>query len=105
MKQHSKLTQHILTALVLGAIVGLIINQTTSAGDWVSNNITNGLLLILGKWFIALLMVIVVPLVFVSLVKGVGSLTDTAKLGTISAWTLTLYIATTAVAVSTGSTS
>jgi DAACS family dicarboxylate/amino acid:cation (Na+ or H+) symporter len=102
MQSQHKLTQHILIALLLGALCGLIINTNSLENDWVNHFITDGLLLVIGKWFVALLMVLVVPLVFVSLVKGIASLTDTAKLGKISLWTLTLYVSTTAVAVSTG---
>jgi len=102
MQSHRKLTQHILIALLLGTLLGLILNTTRVEADWTHRFITEGLLLVLGKWFIALLMLLVVPLVFVSLVKGIASLTDIAKLGKISLWTLTLYISTTAIAVSTG---
>lgn len=95
-------TSRILIALVAGALAGLLINGASDPGDWLDRWLTQGLLLILGKWFLALLMLIVVPLVFVSLVKGVGRLNDTRSLGRISAWTLSLYIGTTALAISIG---
>lgn len=95
-------TSRILIALVAGALAGLLINGVSDPGDWLDRWLTQGLLLILGKWFLALLMLIVVPLVFVSLVKGVGRLNDTRSLGRISAWTLSLYIGTTALAISIG---
>ncbi len=102
MQSQHKLTQHILIALLLGALCGLIINTNSLENDWIDRFITDGLLLVMGKWFIAFLMLLVVPLVFVSLVKGIASLTDIAKLGKISLWTVMLYISTTAIAVGTG---
>ena len=97
-----RLTHRILIALGLGVIIGLILHATSSEGDWVNIWFVNGLLLLIGKWLIALLMLLVVPLVLVSLIKGIGSLADTAQLGKISTWTISLYLATTAIAIATG---
>jgi len=87
---------------LLGIVAGLALHQFSTPNDGLDRFLTQGILLVLGKWFVALLMVMVVPLVFVSLVKGVGSLSDTSQLGKISVWTITLYISTTAIAIATG---
>ncbi len=53
-----------------------------------------------GRIFIALLKMLVVPLVFVSLVCGAASLGDTGSVGRLGGKTVSLYLMTTAVAVS-----
>ena len=55
-----------------------------------------------GKVFITLLKMLIVPLVFSSLVVGTASLGDPRKLGRIGAKTITLYLVTTAVAIVIG---
>lgn len=97
-----QLTHRILIALGLGIMVGLILHATSDQGDWITTWLVNGLFLVMGKWLIALLMLLVVPLVLVSLIKGIGSLADTAQLGKISTWTISLYLTTTAMAIATG---
>jgi len=56
----------------------------------------------IGKIFITLLKMLIVPLVFSSLVVGTASLGDPRKLGRIGAKTIGLYLATTAVAIVIG---
>lgn len=55
-----------------------------------------------GKIFLNLLKLIAVPLIFVSLVKGISSLTDISKLSRIGLKTIALYIATTVIAITVG---
>lgn len=96
------LTQRILLALGLGLVVGLALHHLSDKGDWLETWLVNGVFWLLGKWLIALLMLLVVPLVLVSLMRGVGSLLHTTPLGRLSAWTLGLYLLTTAIAIGTG---
>jgi len=56
----------------------------------------------IGKLFMRLIMMVIVPLVFASLLVGVASLGDVRKLGRLGGKTLGLYLATTAAAVSIG---
>ncbi|NLI95396.1 MAG: dicarboxylate/amino acid:cation symporter [Synergistaceae bacterium] len=56
----------------------------------------------IGKIFIILLKMLIVPLVFSSLVVGTASLGDPRKLGRIGAKTIGLYLVTTAVAIVIG---
>ncbi len=56
----------------------------------------------IGKIFITLLKMLIVPLVFSSLVVGTASLGDPRKLGRIGAKTIGLYLVTTAVAIVIG---
>ena len=102
LETNNAFTKRILIALALGILLGLFLHIGRDQGDIVETYLVNGLLLILGKWLISLLMVLVVPLVFISLVKAMGSLIDTASLGKFSLWTVSLYLITTMLAISTG---
>ena len=64
------------------------------------NFFTEGVLDIIGQIFIASLRLVIVPLVFFSLVCGVVSISSTSRLGSISIKTLSLYLLTTAIAIS-----
>ncbi|MCB1193590.1 MAG: dicarboxylate/amino acid:cation symporter [Leptospiraceae bacterium] len=55
-----------------------------------------------GAIFINLLKVIAVPLIFVSLVKGVSSLKDISKLSSMGLKTLSIYLLTTVISISLG---
>src|SRR5215213_4440479 len=75
----------ILIGLLVGVVGGIIANQlgkTYGKGftDWVDWTISNFTLPI-GTLFLSLLLLIVVPLVFASLVVGVAGLGDIRKLG------------------------
>lgn len=91
------LTNRVMIALVLGIITGMIINHFQH--PWVDVYIVKGAIEIISQIFMATLKVMVVPLVFVSLVTGTGSLKDIKKLGRIGAKTFTLYVATTCLAI------
>lgn len=55
-----------------------------------------------GNIFLKLLKLIAVPLIFVSLVKGISSLTDISKLSRIGLKTISIYLITTLIATTTG---
>ena len=55
-----------------------------------------------GTLFLNAIKMLIVPLVFVSLVAGITSMQDSAKLGRISLKTIAIYLVTTAFAVSIG---
>jgi DAACS family dicarboxylate/amino acid:cation (Na+ or H+) symporter len=75
----------ILIGLVVGVLAGIVVNQIGKAGgeasianvDWTIRNITEPI----GTLFLNLLLMIVVPLVFSSLVVGVAGIGDIRKLG------------------------
>jgi len=56
----------------------------------------------IGKLFMRLIKMVIVPLVFASLLVGVASLGDVRKLGRLGGKTLALYMCTTAIAVTIG---
>ena len=84
------LWKRILLALVLGVIVGMIWGPRASSISW------------LGELFVRLIRMVVVPLVFVTLVSGVVAMGDPAKLGSLGAKTLAIYMLTTLAAISIG---
>jgi DAACS family dicarboxylate/amino acid:cation (Na+ or H+) symporter len=73
----------ILIGLLVGVVGGLVVNWTLGGGDprvaWLVSNITQPI----GTLFLSLLLMIVVPLVFSSLVVGVAGIGDIRKLGRI----------------------
>lgn len=108
-----KLALHwkILIGLVLGAIVGVIVNLSsekimgavgeTGAGASVVGFIVD-LNWFVGQLFIRVLRFIAVPLVLFSLIVGASSLNDIRKLGRIGLRTVVLYLSTTAIAITIG---
>ena len=86
----------IIIGLVLGVFFG-VFAATQGWGIFVSNWISP-----FGKIFINLLKLIAVPLVLSSLITGVASLSDLKKLSRIGGRTISIYIATTTVAVTIG---
>ena len=86
----------IIIGLVLGLAFG-IFAASQGLGDFTSAWVAP-----FGKIFLNLLKLIAVPLVLSSLITGVASLSDTKKLSRIGGKTITIYIATTAVAVTIG---
>lgn len=88
-----------LIGMVLGFIVGLILNF------YVTNPFIKDIILIDnvfylgGNGFIRLMKMLVVPLVFFSIVVGVASISDIRKIGAIGGRTIGIYLITTALAV------
>jgi proton glutamate symport protein len=86
----------ILFGMALGIVWGLIATKTgleSFTNDWIKP---------WGTIFIKLLKLIAVPIIFVSLVKGITSVTDITKLSRIGLKTLGFYVATTALTVVLG---
>ena len=102
MEKLSGLTKKIVLAMLLGAIFGILAKSFLSSFPRIENLIIFNLLELVGSLFISSLKMLVVPLVFVSLVSGIGSLRDLGSLGKLGARTLMLYLLTTGVAVSVG---
>lgn len=86
----------IIIGMALGLIWGMIATRTGLSKftlDWIKP---------WGTIFLKLLKLIAVPLIFVSLVKGISSLTDISKLSRIGVKTVTYYIASTLIATTFG---
>lgn len=86
----------ILIGMGLGIIAGMLavyFDLTKFTSDWIKP---------WGGLFLNLLKLIAVPLIFVSLVKGISSLSNISKLSRIGIKTISLYVISTVIAVSFG---
>jgi len=86
--------------IIIGLILGLLFGIISASQGW--GGFTNDWIAPFGKIFINLLKLIAVPLVLSSLITGVASLSDLKKLSRIGGKTITIYITTTAIAVTVG---
>jgi len=84
----------------LGLVVGILINLFIAELAWVQTFIIDGLFAVVGEIFVRFLSMLVVPLVFVSLITGVSSLSDPSKLGRVGGKAIALYMLTTGIAIS-----
>lgn len=98
MSLHSK----IFIGLATGVIAGLAVNWTLGGGNpwivWTVENFTRPI----GQLFLNLLLMIVVPLVFASLVVGVAGIGDIRKLGRIGAKSFAYTLIISAISVVIG---
>lgn len=85
-----QLYTQILIGLILGAVAGLAVGPQIAVIKPV------------GDAFIRLITMIVVPLVFASILVGVSSLGDLAKLGRIGVKTIAYYLVTTSISITIG---
>lgn len=92
------LTTLVLFALVLGISTGLAIKSLVTSPEMFSF-LVDGVFRVGGEIFFSSLKMLVVPVVFVSIVCGVGALEDVKKMGRIGGKALALYTATTALAI------
>ncbi len=93
------LSTKIFIGLILGLITGIIFNFIPE-GFIRDELLINGIFYLVGQAFLKAIMMLVVPLVFISLVNGAASMGDIKKLGRIGVKTVLFYLATTAIAIS-----
>jgi len=105
------LTARIFIGMIAGIIIGALLQFIfDDSGDLrfsifsvevsTYSILVEGIFSTLGQIFISSLKMLVVPLVFVSLICGTSNLSDPSKLGRLGAKSISLYILTTAIAVS-----
>lgn len=92
------LSVKILLFMGVGIVIGIFLHQFMG-NSFIDTYVVNGAFEVGGKWFVNALKMLMVPLVFVSIVCGVCSLTDPKKLGPMSVKTIGLYLLTTALAL------
>ncbi|MEE1085763.1 MAG: dicarboxylate/amino acid:cation symporter [Schaedlerella sp.] len=93
------LSTKIFIALLLGAVLGVIVNYCVPAGYFKDTVLINGVLYVVGNGFIRLMQMLVIPLVMCSLICGSMAIGDTKTLGKVGIKTLGFYLVTTALAV------
>ena len=84
------LWKRILGAMALGVVVGALWGPGAESILWV------------GDLFIRLIRMLIVPIVFFTVISGVASMGDPAKLGSLGIKTLALFLATSIIAISIG---
>ncbi len=96
------LANKVLIALGLGLVAGLILNLLgLSNVPWINDYIINGLFKVGGGLFVNALKMLIVPLVLFSLIPGILGIGDIRLLGKIGTKSFALYLATTAIAITT----
>ncbi|WP_076496342.1 dicarboxylate/amino acid:cation symporter [Domibacillus enclensis] len=93
------LTTKIIAALILGAVVGLILNLVAPN---VFDVLNTYVFVPVGQIFLSLISMLVVPLVFFSIVLGTAGLGDPKKLGRIGVKTVGYFLITTCIAIIIG---
>jgi len=94
------LTRNILLGMFFGFLLGSIAYYLDIIPSLIENFIQVYIFNLGGSIFINLLKMLIVPLVFFSLVSGISSLSSLTSLGNITFKTISLYLGTTAIAVS-----
>jgi Na+/H+-dicarboxylate symporter len=97
-QQNTQLTRRIIIGMILGILSGGLLNYLQLEG-WPKAFLVDGVIEVGGRIFLSSLKLLVVPMVFVSLVAGSGSLDDIKKLGRMGTRTFLLYLFTTALAI------
>ena len=88
------LTTKMLVALVLGVVTGFIL-QGVEPGPFRDTFLIGGVFFFMGELFLNLIWMVVVPLIFVSLVVGVTSITDPKKVGRVGGKLAGIYLLST----------
>ncbi|WP_243387788.1 dicarboxylate/amino acid:cation symporter [Bacillus kexueae] len=94
-----KLTGKIIVGLIAGLVVGLVLNATSPD---LFNTLDAYIFTPLGKIFLNLIKMLVVPIVFFSITLGVAGLGDPKKLGRIGLKTVLFFLVTTGIAITIG---
>lgn len=102
------LTYRIVIGMIAGILLGAILRQFIAEDSFLPADSRNYIKVffvdflfhVVGTIFIASLKMLVVPLVFVSLVCGTCNLSDPSKLGRLGGKAISLYLLTTAIAIS-----
>lgn len=95
----SALSRRILIALAAGLALGFLVRALSAHWPILDQALTRGLFELVGRWFVAALMMLVVPVVLITLVNGIARLSEPARLGRIAGQTMALFLVTTALAI------
>src|SRR5687767_6766535 len=98
MKLHTK----ILLGLVVGAVIGIAVNQTFGGNHDAVVFVNKYIAGPVGQIFLRLLFMIVIPLVFASIALGVAGLGDLRRVGRVGGKAIGYFLASTALAATLG---
>ena len=97
-KKEMPLIWKIAIGFAIGIVLGFVIGPMQQSSTFISNFLIP-LLDLIGKIFLGLLKMLIVPLVFASIITGAASIGDPKVLGRIGIKTIALYLCTTVVAI------
>lgn len=100
-KKHVSFSKRVFLALGLGIVLGGLLQWIYGIDSEVLEGTTSWYNIV-GRGYVNLLMMIVVPLVMMSIIQSIINLKKTSQLGKMSAWIIGLLIATTMVAAIVG---
>lgn len=99
--KHISFTKRVFTGLGLGIVLGAALQAIYGTGSEVLSQTTEWYNII-GRGYISLLMMIVVPLVMVSIIQSIINLEKGSDLGKMSAWIIGLLVGTAMIAALVG---
>ena len=99
MQTNHHYTIKIIVGMLLGIVVGLLLQYVPQLAN-IRHFLSADIFAVLGKIFIRLMKMLVVPIVFVSLICGVAHLKNIRQLGSMGVKAVALYLLTTAIAIS-----
>lgn len=100
-KKHISFSKRVFTGLGLGIVLGALLQIIYGAESSVLTETTEWFNIV-GRGYIQLLMMIVIPLVMVSIIQSIINLEKTSQLGKMAAWIIGILIGTTMVAALIG---
>lgn len=100
-KKHISFSKRVFAGLGIGIVLGVVLQAVYGAGSDVLNETTEWYNIV-GRGYIRLLMMIVIPLVLVSIIQSIINLEKTSELGKMSAWIIGILISTTMIAALIG---
>ncbi len=99
---HGRLWLQVLIGMALGVVTGLIIGPTTGWLSTQTASVVGNWLALPGQLFLALIQMIVIPLVFSSIIRGLCSSDDIEQLRKLGGRAILFFVLTTALAVTLG---
>ncbi|MDL4842056.1 L-cystine transporter [Aquibacillus rhizosphaerae] len=100
-KKHVSFSKRVFTGLGLGILLGALLQIAYDPGSEIVSTSTDWFNVI-GRGYVSLLMMIVIPLIMVSIIQSIINLEKSAELGKMSAWIIGILVATAMVAAFVG---
>ncbi|MGM8366530.1 L-cystine transporter [Virgibacillus sp. W0181] len=100
-KKHVSFSKRVFTGLGIGILLGALLQAAYGAGSEVLGETTEWYNIV-GRGYIRLLMMIVIPLVMVSIIQSIINLEKSSELGKMSAWIIGFLVSTAMVAAVIG---
>ncbi|WP_430790081.1 L-cystine transporter [Virgibacillus flavescens] len=100
-KKHVSFSKRVFTGLGLGIVLGAILQFFYGTGTDVLNETTEWYSIV-GRGYVRLLMLIVIPLVMVSIIQSIINLEKSSELGKMAAWIIGILVTTAMIAALVG---